>query len=547
MNETEKKPPLTEAEIQAKLIKKEIWQENLMYFFDKISFLRQTPEQKHDIAINVKEQLNTGRLYWIEIILSSLIATFGLLQNSVAVIIGAMLIAPLLRPIQGIAYGISEGDSKLIWRASKLLIGSAVLSIGLALIVVKMLPVHTETSEILSRTAPNIFDLFIAIASAIIALLSLSFKKLSESVAGVAMAASLMPPLSVVGIELALGSFANAWGSFLLFFTNIIAILFVGAVVFIFYGFRPHKENSEKTAKNIGILTLVILILSIPLVSGLQKITKKIELEAKSKTFIAEILAEKIPAAEVNNIELHGLATAKEINLSGDIKLPENVEFFADIIDETTNELSQKLQKDVQLDLDIIRTASITSRVKESPLEIQISEAVKGLFDSHVADGILVRSDITKLPDSEDSWSVKVLYTLPTGDILEAEEKIVLQNYLNKKFDHIELKHFWVQLAESQPINTETTEEIDETKAQYTAKIEQFLQEKITENGTFKNLQVQLDSEKNAIQATVEIFIPIQNIQKFSETFSSQVTEFEETLSFEKKKISYQIFPFYGN
>ena len=124
MNEIKKKTELTEGEIQAKQIKKEIWQESLMNFFDKISFLEQTPEQKHDIALNIKEQLNTGRLYWIQIILSSLIATFGLLQNSVAVIIGAMLIAPLLLPIQGIAYGISEGSSKFIWRASKLLIGS---------------------------------------------------------------------------------------------------------------------------------------------------------------------------------------------------------------------------------------------------------------------------------------------------------------------------------------------------------------------------------------------------------------------------------------
>lgn len=149
MNEIQK-PKLTEAEIQAKQIKKEIWQEKLMDFFDKISFLEQTPEQKQEIAVRVKDDLNTGQLYWLEIILSSIIATFGLLQNSVAVIIGAMLIAPLLRPIQGIAYGVSEGDSKLIFKGVKLLLGSVVLSIVLSFVVVALLPIQTETSEILS-------------------------------------------------------------------------------------------------------------------------------------------------------------------------------------------------------------------------------------------------------------------------------------------------------------------------------------------------------------------------------------------------------------
>lgn len=542
MNEIEEK--FSAIKKEDKKIEKSLWQEKLMNFFDKISILDQTPEQKQEIAITVKEGLRNSRLYWIQIILSSLIATFGLLQNSVAVIIGAMLIAPLLQPIQGIAYGISEGDSRLIWRGSKMLILSAILSIFIAYIVVLVLPVHMETSEILARTSPNIFDLFIATASAVIALLSLSFKRLSESVAGVAMAASLMPPLSVVGIEIVLGSFVNSWGAFILFITNIVAILFVGAVIFIFYGFRPHKEDSEKTAQNIGILALVILSLSVPLVSGLTSISHKIELESKSEKIISQILAKKIPDAVLNNIELHG-PVSKKINLSGDIRLPENIEFFAEILDETTEELSAKLHKEVQLDLDIIRTASIVSRNQKSPLKVQITEALKDIFNTNVRDGILVRTEVTELPDSENVWSVKSLYTIAAGEILEQEEKEFLQRYLSKRFPKLELKQLWVQLAESQnPAKLSEPTEADEQRAQYFAKIEQFLQEKIT-NGYFQNLEVQIDTEKDKLQASVDVFVPDSSLDSFVANFAGFVAEFEESLSFTEKSIDYKIFPYY--
>ncbi len=544
-NELQKSAELEKKEEEKKIIK-EHWQTKLMSFFDKISILDQTPEQKQDIAITVQEGIKNSRLYWIQIILSSLIATFGLLQNSVAVIIGAMLIAPLLQPIQGIAYGISEGRSRLIFRGIKMLVLSSVLSIFMAYLVVIFLPVHLETREILARTSPNIFDLFIAISSAIIALLSLSYKKLLGSVAGVAMAASLMPPLAVVGIELALGSFINAWGAFVLFITNIVAILFVGAVVFIFYGFRPHKEDSDKTAKEIGILVLVILILSIPLVSGLTKISRKIELESESKQIISEILAKKIPDAELNHIELHGSATGEKIQLSGEIKLPENINFFAEILDETTSELSQKLGKDVQLNLDILRTASIISRNQKSPLNKQISEAVKDIFNTNVRDGILVRTEVVQLPDSENTWSVKSLYTIDAGNILEPEDKEVLERYLAKRFPQLKLKQLWVQLAENKnpaKISPETSE-ADEQKAQYTAKIEQFLQEKISD-GYFRDLEVQIDTEKDKLQANVDIFIPAEKLDEFLENFAGFLEEFKNSLSFTEKEINYKVFPYY--
>ena len=86
--------------------------------FEKISFLNQSDKRKEEIAEIIINENNGDSLFWIEIILSILIATFGLLQNSVAVIIGAMLIAPLLRPMQGMSFAMATGQSGFFWKAT---------------------------------------------------------------------------------------------------------------------------------------------------------------------------------------------------------------------------------------------------------------------------------------------------------------------------------------------------------------------------------------------------------------------------------------------
>jgi uncharacterized hydrophobic protein (TIGR00271 family) len=119
------------------------------------------------------------------------------------VVIGVMLIAPLLRPIQSFSFGLVSAHKSRTWVSFKNIFLSILLVIISSLIVTYLVPVKLETSEVLARTNPNILDFFIAGASAAIAFLALVYKKkLSMSIAGVAMAASLLPPLSVIGIEI---------------------------------------------------------------------------------------------------------------------------------------------------------------------------------------------------------------------------------------------------------------------------------------------------------------------------------------------------------
>ncbi|USN58184.1 MAG: DUF389 domain-containing protein [Candidatus Peribacteria bacterium] len=161
------------------LIKVELTkEEKVSIFFDRIDFLSLDDDGKERVAVDVKTQAVGDNLYWIEVVLSAVIATLGLLQNSVAVIIGAMLITPLLRPINGVAFSIANGGTKFYFKALKVLFYSILVSMFIGYVVSLIAGVASENQEILSRTSPNIMDFFIAIFSAVIAVLSLRYSRL---------------------------------------------------------------------------------------------------------------------------------------------------------------------------------------------------------------------------------------------------------------------------------------------------------------------------------------------------------------------------------
>ena len=167
------------------------------------SILKLNAKIKENIALTVVEEGKLNSLYWFSLFLSAVIATLGLLQNSAPVVIGVMLIAPILRPIQAFSFGVMASNNAFAVKAFKNIILSVLLVATSSFFITWLIPVQLETSEILARTNPNILDFFIAVFSAAIAFLALVYKKkLSMSIAGVVMAASLLPPLAVVGIEI---------------------------------------------------------------------------------------------------------------------------------------------------------------------------------------------------------------------------------------------------------------------------------------------------------------------------------------------------------
>ena len=177
--------------------------------------------------------------YWLEIFFSAGIATFGLVESSPAVIIGAMLISPLMGPIMGTGLALAAGDLYLGIKAVLNLLASIGVSIAFSGFLVWLLPFHSPTTEILSRTTPNLLDLGIALLSGLAGSVVVS-RGTGEGVTalpGVAIAVALMPPLCVMGFGLGSGvNLEIMGGSGLLFLTNLVAIVASAFLIFLLVG-----------------------------------------------------------------------------------------------------------------------------------------------------------------------------------------------------------------------------------------------------------------------------------------------------------------------
>ncbi|NIV34594.1 MAG: DUF389 domain-containing protein, partial [Anaerolineae bacterium] len=196
--------------------------------------------------------------------LSSAIATFGLLQNSAAVIIGAMLVAPLMAAIFGLSLSIVRGDSRLLRRAASATARGMALSIGVAVLLTLMVPDRQFSDEVLLRTHPNLLDLGVALASGAAGAYALCRKEVSTALPGVAIAAALVPPLATIGIGLARWNGEVAGGALLLFITNLVAISGAGGMVFLWLGFRPlpGKETRRRIFQG-GVTGTILLLVAV--------------------------------------------------------------------------------------------------------------------------------------------------------------------------------------------------------------------------------------------------------------------------------------------
>jgi uncharacterized hydrophobic protein (TIGR00271 family) len=196
-----------------------------------------------------------GVSFYTMVVLSTVIAAFGLLSNSTAVVIGAMLVAPLMTPILGIALSLTSGDRPLLSRAMVAETLGVMLSVGLGFIVGSVVPDIELGPEILSRTTPTVFDIVVAIAAGLAGAYSMVDERLSATLPGVAIATSLVPPLTACGLCLSQGSFDLAGSAFLLFFANLLGIQIAGGLVFAVFGISSASPGQMWSAPDIGGLT----------------------------------------------------------------------------------------------------------------------------------------------------------------------------------------------------------------------------------------------------------------------------------------------------
>ncbi len=204
--------------------------------------------------------------FYVLLSLSGVIATFGLLANSAATIIGAMIVAPLMGPIIAIAYSIVAGNQRLLKRSLFTLIKGILLTVAIAFLITKGVGIRTLGSEVAGRVSPTLLDMGVALAAGAAGSYAKSRRSIADALPGVAIAVALVPPLSVVGIGLAMNSQSVAVGSSLLFLANLTGIIFSGALVFLSQGYG----SLQKARQGLLVSITGIIILGLPLSFSLQ-------------------------------------------------------------------------------------------------------------------------------------------------------------------------------------------------------------------------------------------------------------------------------------
>ncbi|WP_400996546.1 DUF389 domain-containing protein [Agromyces sp. GXQ0307] len=216
--------------------------------------------------------------FWILLSLSSVIAAAGVVGDSTATVIGAMIVAPMMLPIQGTMLATVLGDRRNLTLSLLLMIGgaAAAIAIGYGVGLLAPSPITEQTnSQVAARATPGLIDLLAALATGAVGSIALVRKDISDTLPGVAIAISLVPPLVVVGIAAESGDWGSSIGSLILFIANVAAILGTGVVIMAIYRVQrwgrigtvtppPGVKAVNRRRSNIAIAGMLVLV-AIPL------------------------------------------------------------------------------------------------------------------------------------------------------------------------------------------------------------------------------------------------------------------------------------------
>jgi len=311
-------------------------------------FPRLSVEEQLELREAMSEAARPGANFFVLIVLSSVIATLGLLLSSAAVVIGAMLVAPLMSPILGFSLGIVLGDIRLTRLSIEAMFEGVASALVIAVLIAMMSPIKGLTEEIMMRTQPTLLDLVIAMASGMAGAYALSREEVGAALPGVAIAAALMPPLSVTGIGLALGEPEVAGGAFLLFVANIAAISLAGVLVFIVLGVRPQTWQPE-TQRRIrqGLIGFVLLMLVIAVPLGI--IMAGIVEQTDTRNQIREVLTRRLMTREVELVEFEHRIVEERLTVVATVRSIETID--ESMVNDVAEALREQLNRPVTLEV----------------------------------------------------------------------------------------------------------------------------------------------------------------------------------------------------
>ncbi len=308
--------------------------------------------------------------------LAAAIATFGLIANSAPAIIGAMIIAPLMSPILSLSYGLAIFDRRLITLSILTVVTGTLLVVLIAFVSASLFGMRIAGSEILSRTSPSLLDLGVALAAGGAAAFSQTRLSIANSIAGVAISVALVPPLAVSGIGLAMGRTATsesgvslgefglfgggvdiATGSFTLFLTNLLGIVAIAMLVFVFQKYGDWK----KSLLALAVIFVASVVLVHPLYQALQELYVKnrvVRLTVKLAALRPDIVSGRGRLETLNVNYRDGL-----LHVYADGFTPKDrMEDLQERLDEFREILSADIGEPVVLDMDVIPVDIVSVR-----------------------------------------------------------------------------------------------------------------------------------------------------------------------------------------
>ena len=226
-------------------------------------FTYASEERFKELFIALRDDAKLDSIYIVLMVLSTMLATVGLYLDSASVIIGAMLLAPLMAPIISLSMSMLRYDQRLLKQSLKKVLAGILVALGVAFSLAVLSPYQPLTGEMQGRLSPSILDLIVAIVAGVAGAYTKSFKEILQSLAGVAIAVALVPPLAVAGIGLGrfdLVFFSNA---FLLFATNLIGIVLAAIITFRVLGYSPAVRDKRSLSIVLGSLLFICIPLTV--------------------------------------------------------------------------------------------------------------------------------------------------------------------------------------------------------------------------------------------------------------------------------------------
>jgi uncharacterized hydrophobic protein (TIGR00271 family) len=300
--------------------------------------------------------------FFVMLTLSGIISALGLLAGSTATVIGAMIIAPLMGPIIGMAYALAVSNRRLLKRATLTMTAGTIATVVSAIVITWLVGLRTLSPEVMARTQPTLIDLGVALAAGAAGAFAKSRRHVADSFPGVAIAVALVPPLSVVGIGIALVDTSVWSGALLLFVTNLIAVIFSGILVFLWQRYG----SIERAQSGLAVSLMMLMILGVPLAFSLRNLLVK----ANARQQIVQLINEQIQTEEVDIASIVVQQQRDGLLVEIEVTAPLDSITEADV-QQTQIFLSRELDMPITLHAQIIpmRTFMSTPSSPAEPLE----------------------------------------------------------------------------------------------------------------------------------------------------------------------------------